>query len=46
MDTGTPLIRLVSDIPVLPSMNLTSALALPKGQEDKKFEGQVLQGNL
>ena len=50
MDTGTPLTNwihgLVSNIFVLPSMNLTSAFARPKGQEEYRLEGQMLQGGL
>ena len=44
MDTGTPLTNwihgLVSNIFVLSSMNLTSAFAQPKGQEEYCLEGQ------
>ena len=50
MDTGTPLTNwihgLVSNIFVLSSMNLTSAFARPKGQEEYRLEGQKLQGGL
>ena len=50
MDTGTPLTNwihgLVSNIFVLSSMNLTSAFARPKGQEEYRLEGQMLQGGL
>ena len=30
----------------MPSMNLTSALARPKGQEENRLEGQMLRGLL
>ena len=48
MDTGTPLTNRigVQYISFLPSMNLTSALARPKGQEEYRLEGQMLQGGL
>ena len=50
MDTGTPLANwihgLVSNIFVLPSMNLNSAFARPKGLEEYRLEGQMLQGGL
>ena len=50
MDTGTPLTNwihgLVSNTFVLPSMNLTSAFAQPKGQEEYRLEDQMLQGGL
>ena len=50
MDTGTPLTNwilvLVSNIFVLPSMNLTSAFARPNCQEEYRLEGQMLQGDL
>ena len=39
-------VRLVSNISVLPSMNLTSTLTRPKGQEENRLEGQMLQGGL
>ena len=34
------------NISVLPGMNLTFALARPKGQEEYRLEGQMLQGGL
>ena len=46
MDTGTWIHGLVSNVFVLPSMNLTSAFARPKGQEEYRLEGQMLQGGL
>ena len=36
----------MSNISVLPGMNLTFALARPKGQEEYRLEGQMLQGGL
>ena len=36
----------MSNISVLPSMYLTSALARPQGQEENCLEGQMLQGDL
>ena len=45
MDTGTPLTnRIGAQYISLPSMNLTSVLARPKGQEEYRLEGQMLQG--
>ena len=47
MDTGTPLTNQIGVyIFVLPSMNLTSVFARPKGQEEYRFEGEMLQGGL
>ena len=50
MDKGTLLTNwihgLVSNIFVLSSMNLTSAFARSKGQEEYRLEGQMLQGGL
>ena len=34
----------MSNSPALPSVNLTSALARPKRQEENRLEGQMLQG--
>ena len=34
----------MSNSPALPSMNLTSALARPKRQEENRLEGKMLQG--
>ena len=36
----------MSNISVLPGMNLTFALARPKGQEEYRLEGQMFQGGL
>ena len=36
----------MSNISVLPGMNLTFALARPKGQEEYRLESQMLQGGL
>ena len=45
MDTGTPLTnRIGVSCFVLSSMNLTSAFARPKGQEEYRLEDQMLQG--
>ena len=37
-------VGLVSDVFVLPRMNLTSAFSQPKGQEKNSLESQMLQG--
>ena len=44
MDTGTPLTnRIGGYIFCLPSMNLTSVFARPKGQEEYRLEGQCFK---